>query len=57
MALTHGRRLLSVEVACLVTLEETSGLGSRSGTAGEAGVEIDYTLHARSILGGTDCLK
>lgn len=54
--LTHAGSVLSVEVASLVALKESGGLGGRSGTTGKTSVEADYTLHACSILGGAKSL-
>lgn len=56
LQLTHAGSVLSVEVAGLVALKESGGLGGRSGTTRKTSVEADYTLHACSILSGAKSL-
>lgn len=53
---THGRRVLAVEVAVLVSLEEAGRLVLGSGTARESLVERDDTLHAGGVGRSTNAL-
>jgi hypothetical protein len=53
---THGRRVLAVEVAVLVSLEEAGRLVLGGGTARESLVERDDTLHAGGVGRGTNAL-
>jgi hypothetical protein len=53
---THSRGVLSVEVAVLVSLEETGRLVLGSGTARESLVERDDTLHAGGVGRSTNAL-
>lgn len=53
---THGRRVLAVEVAVLVSLEEAGRLVLGSGTARESLVERDDTLHTGGVGRSTNAL-
>ena len=54
-SLTH-RRWLVAEVAVLVSLQQTLGLGLGSGSAGQPLVEAHDLLHANSIGGSSNRL-
>jgi hypothetical protein len=53
---THSRRVLAVEVAVLVSLEEAGRLVLGSGTARESLIERDDTLHAGGVGRSTNAL-
>jgi hypothetical protein len=53
---THGRRVLAVEVAVLVSLEKAGRLVLGSGTTRESLVERDDTLHAGGVGRSTNAL-